>query len=271
MIASLVLVFVDHRYNALSEVRYQIARFLKPVTLVSDVPQQVAGWGELNLRSRDSLIQEIKVLRAQSLKLNRRLQKVASLSAENVRLRELLNSSKLVDEKVLIAEVVALDADPFRHKVQINKGFDDGVREGQPVLDARGLMGQVEKAGPNTAWVLLISDTSHAMPVQVNRNGVRAIAVGSGQLDKLWLLHVPNTADIEPEDLLVSSGLGGRFPAGYPVATVDSVVYDPGEPFALIEATPESHLDRGRYLLVVMASEESDSEAASSLSLSRSP
>lgn len=223
---------------------------------MADVPQRVDNWVELNMRSKSSLIQEVRELRAQSLVLHRRIQKFAALSAENLRLRELLNSSTLLEERVLIAQVIALDPDPFRHRVLINKGLKDGVAEGKSILDARGLVGQVDEVGPDTAWVILISDTSHAMPVQVNRNSVRAIAVGSGQLDKLWLLHVPNTADIQVDDLLVSSGLGGKFPAGYPVAKVSTVLHDPGEPFALIEAIPESLLDQGRYLLVVSTVEE---------------
>ena len=143
---SVALIFLDHRYDAFSILRYQFTELVEPLFVVADAPQQLSDWGETNLRSRESLVQEVKELRAQSLVLRRRIQQVSSLSAENVRLRELLNSSKAVDERVLIAEVIGLDPDPFRHKVLINKGYKDGVREGQSILDARGLMGQVESA-----------------------------------------------------------------------------------------------------------------------------
>jgi len=135
----------------------------------------------------------------------------------------------------------------------VNKGELDGVYKGQPVLDAQGLMGQVIEVLPYTSRVILIADSNHAIPVQVNRNGVRAIAVGSGQLNELVLIYVPDTADIKAGDMLVSSGLGNRFPQGYPVGVIKSVEHDPGEPFAIVSAEPSAYLDRSRHLLLVFS------------------
>jgi rod shape-determining protein MreC len=181
------------------------------------------------------------------------MQKLAALTEQNVRLRELLNSSALVNEKVEVAELIGMDPNPFTHRIIINKGERDGVVLGQPVLDARGLMGQVVELMPYTSRVLLLTDTTHSIPVQVNRNGLRAIASGTGNPERLELRHVADTADIKEGDLLVSSGLGQRFPAGYPVATVKEVIHDSGQPFAIVRAVPTAAFNRSRYLLLVFS------------------
>jgi rod shape-determining protein MreC len=133
---------------------------------------------------------------------------------------------------------------------------------GQPVLDARGLMGQVVELMPYTSRVLLLTDTTHSIPVQVNRNGLRAIASGTGNPERLELRHVADTADIKEGDLLVSSGLGQRFPAGYPVATVKEVIHDSGQPFAIVRAVPTAALNRSRYLLLVFSDTRTPEERA---------
>jgi rod shape-determining protein MreC len=133
---------------------------------------------------------------------------------------------------------------------------------GQPVLDARGLMGQVVELMPYTSRVLLLTDTTHSIPVQVNRNGLRAIASGTGNPERLELRHVADTADIKEGDLLVSSGLGQRFPAGYPVATVKEVIHDSGQPFAIVRAVPTAALNRSRYLLLVFSDGRSPEQRA---------
>ncbi|MBU2323899.1 MAG: rod shape-determining protein MreC, partial [Gammaproteobacteria bacterium] len=143
------------------------------------------------------------------------------------------------------------DPNPFTHRILIDKGERDGVFLGQPVLDASGLMGQVVEVMPYAARVLLLTDVTHSIPVQVNRNGLRAIATGTGNPERLELRHVADTADIKEGDLLVSSGLGQRFPAGYPVATVTEVIHDSGQPFAIVRAVPTANLNRSRYMLLV--------------------
>ena len=183
--------------------------------------------------------------------MQRRLQKLAALTEQNVRLRELLNSAALVDDDVLATELIGIDPNPFTHRILIDKGEKDGVVLGQPVLDARGLMGQVVEVMPYTSRVLLLTDTTHSIPVQVNRNGLRAIASGTGNPERLELRHVADTADIKEGDLLVSSGLGQRFPAGYPVAMVSEVIHDSGQPFAIVRAVPTATLNRSRYMLLV--------------------
>ena len=161
-----------------------------------------------------------------------------------------------------MAELIGMDPNPFTHRIVINKGERDGVVLGQPVLDARGLMGQVVELMPYTSRVLLLTDTTHSIPVQVNRNGLRAIASGTGNPERLELRHVADTADIKEGDLLVSSGLGQRFPAGYPVATVKEVIHDSGQPFAIVRAVPTAALNRSRYLLLVFSDNRTAEERA---------
>ncbi|MBP8237511.1 MAG: rod shape-determining protein MreC, partial [Pseudomonas sp.] len=200
---------------------------------------------------RSELTAENEKLKAEQLMMQRRLQKLAALTEQNVRLRELLNSAALVDDDVLATELIGIDPNPFTHRILIDKGERDGVVMGQPVLDARGLMGQVVEVMPYTSRVLLLTDTTHSIPVQVNRNGLRAIASGTGNPERLELRHVADTADIKEGDLLVSSGLGQRFPAGYHVAMVSEVIHDSGQPFAIVRAVPTAMLNRSRYMLLV--------------------
>jgi len=183
--------------------------------------------------------------------LQRHVQRLASLTAENARLRELLNSSALLDSSVLVAEIVAFDPDPSRMEVLIDKGSDDGLYPGQPVLDASGVMGQLVEVGRAQSRVILITDSRHGVPVEVSRNGVRSIAVGTGSAGKLSLQYLPITADVRKGDVLVSSGLGRIFPRGYPVATVVEVERTPGETFMTVEAQPAAALQRSRQVLLV--------------------
>nr|WP_082353983.1 rod shape-determining protein MreC [Marinagarivorans algicola] len=224
-----------------------------PFYKFADLPRDIAEWSRTRLISRDELIQKNEALRSELLVHQRKLQQLAFLAAENTRLRQLLNSADNLNHRVLVADLVGVAPDPNIHKVFINRGSDDGVYVGQPVVDATGLIGQVVNVSSNDSVVLLISDTSHAIPVQINRNGVRLIAEGRGSVFELGLRHVPSTLDIKEGDLLVSSGLGDIYPAGYPVATVQKITYDPGRPFAEVVAIPKAQLNRNRHVLLVFA------------------
>ena len=220
---------------------------------MADIPSKISSWGVENIRSAGTLIDENERLHAEALLLKAQVQKLASLEAENIRLRELLNSSAILDDSVLVGELIGLSPDPLRHEIIVNKGVEDGLYIGQPVIDALGLMGQIIEVGVLQSRVLLITDTSHSIPVQVNRNGVRSVAEGVGLLHELVLQHVAATTDIKVGDLLVSSGLGGRFPVGYPVAVVNEVTIDPGQSFATVRAQPNAALNRSRHVLLVFS------------------
>ena len=221
-----------------------------PFYWLADLPYRVTAWGGHTLRDWSSLQKENEELRQRTLVLEAKVEKMASLSAENARLRQLLNSSAHLDDSVLIAEMIGVSSDPSRHIVIINKGRDVGVYVGQAVIDARGLVGQVIEVSTYFSRVMLITDSTHAVPVQVNRNGVRAIAEGTGAIDELTLTHIAATMDIRVGDLLVTSGLGGHFPSGYPVAVVTSVDASSSN-FMKVTARPSALLDQSRYLLLI--------------------
>ena len=262
VVLSVALMVVDARFSLLKPVRSQMSLVLMQSYWIVDLPERMFQGVAGQFGSRTELIAENEKLKTEALLLQGRLQKLAALTEQNVRLRELLNSSALVNEKVEVAELIGMDPNPFTHRIIINKGERDGVVLGQPVLDARGLMGQVVELMPYTSRVLLLTDTTHSIPVQVNRNGLRAIASGTGNPERLELRHVADTADIKEGDLLVSSGLGQRFPAGYPVATVKEVIHDSGQPFAIVRAVPTAALNRSRYLLLVFSDGRSPEERA---------
>ena len=256
VIVSLLLIFTDFKFRQTDVVRSGLTTLVAPIQYVVDIPSRVMGWLDRTTADYQVLYEENDELKVQTLVLQRKLQKMTVLTAENIRLRELLNSAEQVDEDVTLATVIGIDPDPFTHEVVINKGTNEGVRVGYPLLDASGVMGQVISVSRFSGRVLLLTDSRHSIPVQINRNGVRAIAVGTGVSDELELLHLPDTADIVEGDILVTSGLGGRFPFGYPVATVGRVAHDPGQPFANIQVRPNAQLNRSRQVLLVMVREQ---------------
>lgn len=265
---SLVLMVLDHRFAHLQQVRSALAFVTYPLQVLADLPVTASLWLQEVTSSRSELLTQNEELRAQNLKLSAELQKFESLQAENIRLRNLLDASYKVGDRVLIAELSAVDLDPYKQQVVINKGAASGVYEGQAVLDADAVMGQIIQVTPFSSTVLLITDPSHSIPVQVLRSGLRTIAVGSGRVNALDLPYLPTNSDIREGDLLVTSGLGGKFPSGYPVARVTRVDRAPDNAFALISAEPAAHLDRSREVLVVWSVtppskplDESDNEA----------
>ncbi len=260
VVASLILMSVDHLSNYLDGVRSTLTVAVTPVVMVADLPGRTVDGVQDLLTTRDDMAQRIVDLESELLLMQARTEKMASLTAENNRLRALLGSAGKLEDNVLVAELIGVDPDPERHEIIIDKGSRENVFVGQPVLDASGLMGQVIEVGPFTSRVLLVSDPTHSVPVQVVRSNLRLIAQGGGSSRQLQLMHLQGTADIKVGDLLVSSGLGDRFPVGYPVGVVNRITHDPGEPFADATATPNALLDRTRHVLLVF--NESDETQA---------
>ncbi|GAB4346692.1 MAG: hypothetical protein Kow006_05580 [Gammaproteobacteria bacterium] len=256
VLGAIILMAVDHRQHRLEQVRSALSVIVYPIHYLVNLPLDLMQWMSESLQTRDQLQEENASLRAELKTLKAQMQKFAALEAENFRMRELLDSSFRLGDQVLIAELLAVDLDPYRHQVVINKGSRSGVFTGQPVVDAAGVTGQVIHVGPASATVMLLTDPAHAIPVQVNRNGLRAIALGTGSASRLNIPFLPNNADIKEGDLLISSGLGGRFPRGYPVAKVSRVQINPGEPFATVEAQPTAAVDRSREVLLVWPTEQ---------------
>lgn len=255
-VLSLALMVSDHHRQHAVWVRSALSVVVYPVrlavsTLFVDLPGDAVAW----LSTRDALIQESESLRHQLLVLGSRIERLQELEGENRRLRELLESSARIEDRVLVAGVLGVDIDPTSRGLVLDKGTQHGIRSGQSVIDANGILGQVEHAGPISSTVVLITDTSHALPVVLSRNGLRSIAVGGGATGNLDLAYVPKDADIEVGDLLVSSGLGGRFPAGYPAATVIKVETARGGSYAEVRLRPLANLKRAREVLVVFPSD----------------
>jgi len=248
---SVLLMFLDHREHHLEAVRDALSVAVYPVRLAVDLPSRGLSWLAESLSSRGRLLDENRRLRVERLEFLARLQRMEALQAENTRLRALLDSAPQVADRVLVANILSVDLDPFQHRLVVDKGSSDGAYVGQAMLDAGGIVGQITRVEPYSAEAILISDPSHATPVEVNRNGLRTIALGTGDSTHISLPFLPNNADVQVGDLLVSSGLGGAFPPGYPVARVSSIERLPGEPFANVAAEPTGSLNREREVLLV--------------------
>jgi len=251
MTVSILLMVLDHRQNHLDAARKAIGTAVYPIQVIVDAPFRLWDWLRESTTTRNDLQLEVSRLNAERLLTNARLQRFTALEAENARLRELLEARSQVRDEIRVAEIMAVDANPYRHNVVIDIGERDRVYDGQAIVDANGVVGQVIETGLSTSQAILISDPSHALPVEVNRNGLRTIAKGTGEFDRLDLPFLPNNADIQPGDLLVTSGLGGAFPAGYPVAIVATVNRIPQEPFADVTAVPSSALDQVREVMLI--------------------
>jgi len=248
---SVLLMSADHRTHSLQVLRTALATLLYPLQYAVHMPIEAGEWVARSFSTRRALLAENASLREERMRINSRLERSVDLESENRRLRSLLHSSARVANQVLIAGLLAVSGDPFSRRIVLDKGLTDGVTLGQSLIDSNGIMGQIVEVGPFSSSALLITDPSHALPVQINRTGLRAIAVGTGPLNELDLQHVPNNADVRVGDLLLTSGLGGRFPPGYPVGRVTRVKNDPGQPFAQIRAQPSARLERNREVLLV--------------------
>ncbi|MFQ2580772.1 rod shape-determining protein MreC [Aeromonas caviae] len=251
VIISVAAIVADSRFGVFSHVRVYLSSLVSPLQYIANAPGTLLDSMSTQVQTRADLIEQTKQQEQQLFTLRSRLLKMDQLEHENQRLRELLGSPVHKESRKMVAELLSVDSDPFSHQVLINKGALDGVYNGQPVINDQGVVGQVLHVGSTTSRVLLITDSSHGIPVRVLRNDLRAIASGSGELDKLELRNLPRNTDVQVGDLLVTSGLGGRFPEGYPVATVTRSDYVEGKPFAQIEAKPLVALDRLRYLLLL--------------------
>ncbi len=260
---SLLFMFLDHRDNHLGAVRDAISAAVYPLRVLVDAPARFWEWASESSQSRNELQLENSRLKAERLLTAARLQRFSAVEAENSRLRLLLDARQQVPDDVRVVEIMAVDANPFRHSIVLDIGNNDGAYDGQAIVDADGVIGQVMKAGPLATHAILISDPGHALLVEVNRNGLRTVAYGTGQFARLDLPGLPNNADIQVGDLLITSGLGGAFPSGYPVAVVDTVNRNPQEAFADVTAIPSAALDQiSEVMLIWSPRRENDTVAA---------
>jgi rod shape-determining protein MreC len=252
---SVALMVIDHRQHHLDSMRKSIGVAVYPLQVVVDAPFRLWRWLSESTADRDELQRQLARREAELVLTRAELQQLTALRAENDRLRDLLDARPRQRDEIRVAEIMAVDANPYRHNFVIDIGENEGAFTGQAIIDADGVIGQILTVGLNTSQAILISDPSHALPVEVSRNGLRTIAKGTGKFDRLELPFLPNNADIVAGDVLVTSGLGGAFPAGYPVAVVASVNRMPQESFADITAAPSSSLDQVREVLLIWPAE----------------
>lgn len=250
-ILCLSLIALDSRTQRLNSARDVISVAAMPLKMIVDAPRSLSSAFNEKLASRRAMREQLTMLSDERLRLATKLQKMSSLEIENDRMRDLLQSAERLEEEVLMAELLAVELNPNRHQVTLNRGTSNGSFEGQPLIDAQGVIGQVTEAHRYSSTATLLTDVGHAIPVEVNRSGVRSIAQGTGEMNHLRLNFVANEADIKIGDLLVSSGIGGKFPAGYPVAVVESVQRNAGQMFASVSAKPVGQFDRRRRVLLV--------------------
>jgi len=251
LICASTLMFLDHRLNTMQPVRSFLSTLVAPVQYLAVLPEQVLDRLVYLSTTRTTLREENKALKQELQELQMAVQRLNFLENENDRLRQLLGSDIRQASRRMAAEVVAVATDPFSHQVVINKGSANGVYEGQPVLDNRGILGQVMSVGRGTARVLLISDQSHALSLRAERNDIRVLARGTGDLQRLELVYIPHSSELEVGDKLMSSGLGGVYPEGYPVAEITEIDRDERLQYARVSARPFAQLDRIRTVLLL--------------------
>jgi len=251
LLLAIVLMMMDQRGHYVPRIRGVMELAFEPVFHVVGWPAEALQYLDQLARARRELIAENQRLQQQVLKIAGSVQTQAALQQENQRLRDLLEATQGRAYNFQFAEMKRVDLDPFAHKVWIDRGIDDGVVIGQAVIDGLGIVGQVEDVHRHLSTVRLISDPDHVLPVQINRTGLRTVAYGSGKTSQLLMPNVPLQADVSPGDMIVTSGLGDRFPPGFPVGEVERVERDSGETFATVYMRPFAALDRGREILLI--------------------
>ena len=251
VVLSFILLINDQRNNYLSILRNSIAIAIYPLQSAVEIPSRFTNWFHLRIKSKEILIQENQTLLSQQKINSSILQRYEALEQENERLKQILNAASNLDNKVEITRIISVNVNPYRHTIVIDKGERDGVYEGQVLLDADGVIGQILHTNFLTSEAILISDSDHALPVEINRNGLRTIVLGNGSYTKLDVPYIPNKADIEIGDLLVTSGLGGKFPSGYPVAKVEFIESDLSEQFYKVSAKPIAYLNQVREVMLL--------------------
>lgn len=258
---AITLMALDHRGRWVDQVHSISAGLVEPALFLLETPFAAARRIGEDLGARRDLAREVAELEQALLIRSARLGLLEDLAQENEELRSLLGAGERLEQEFIPAELMGVDLDPFAHRVVVKRGRLDGVKPGQPVLDSGGVLGQVERVDRLSARVILLTDPDHALPIQVRRTGARTIAYGSGSIDELRLNDLPMNIDLEPGDVLVTSGFGGRFLPGLPVGRVVSVDRTPGKPFASARVEPLASMDRSRHVLIVEVAEPAPAES----------
>jgi len=248
---AVALLVLDHRGGWLARLRAQATVLAQPLWSVAGLPARFGDVLSETAATRSGLVAENRTLRNALLLSGARVARLQTAAAENERLRQLLGAERRGGLDVQLAPILDIDLDPTRQRLVLDAGTRDGVSVGQSVIDAGGLVGQIIAVRPGSATVLLITDPDHAVPVIVARTGVRLVAYGQGRSDRLALPNIPLSGDLKVGDVVITSGLGGRFPAGFPVGKVVALHPDDSHAFLVGELEPAAQLDRGRDVLLL--------------------
>ncbi len=249
-----ILIAEDLRFKQFPELRQAVGIVVFPLQKIAYIPTNIYDQIE-KLIASFYLVEENQWLKQQYQEDREKLLKLQSLEAENVQLRKLLGAMQGIETdthtQAVMAEILYTPRDPFNHKITLNKGSQHDIKLGQAVIDDQGIVGQITRIYPWSSEVTLLIDKNHSVPVQVVRNGLRSVISGTGKQDALLLRYLSVNTDIIPGDLLVTSGIGGIYPPGIPVATVDKIERDPVDDFAHIIGTPIAGVDRNRQVLIL--------------------
>ncbi len=247
---------LDHRVPVFKQLRSGLSVVAAPVQYVVDWPTHLLTRVADNFTSQQALIEENARLKVEKILLLAQLQTLMALEKENAQLRDLDEAGKKTNQKILIARILAVDSAPYIHEVVLDRGSSQGVYVGQPVLNATGLMGQIVAVGPLTSRLMLLSDSRSAIPVEIERNSVRSMVVGTGDANNVYLNYVPETTDVQVGDKLLTSGLGLRYPPGYPVGTIVQVIHNGGDSFLTIQIKPAADLEQSRLVILLWPKQE---------------
>jgi len=258
-ILAIFLMVTDNHLHFCVKIRSSLSIIVAPIQYLVNFPIKFIDQIDGYLTSQHKLLEENTQLHNKQLLLQAKIQKFIALEKENAQLRALLSSAVHVDAQILVAQILAVNLNPFEQQIILDKGKRAKIYLGQPVLDAYGVMGQIIDVGPVTSRAILVTSPRSAIPIQDSRNGIRAIAVGEGYSGEMKLIYVTETTDIKPGDLLVTSGLGSKFPIGYPVGVVNTVKHIPGERFAEIKVTPSAKLNFSREVLLIWSEKSTQS------------
>ncbi|MGJ4729718.1 rod shape-determining protein MreC, partial [Luteimonas sp. SDU101] len=248
---SVLLIVLDHRGGWLERVRSTAGVAVQPLWQLAGLPARLGQTVRDDAVTRSLLADDNRRLRNELLMMGARQARLQVEADENARLRGLLGAATRHGLDVQLAPILDVDLDPSRQRLLLNAGSRDGVRQGQSVIDAGGLVGQIIAVTPGTATVLLLTDLDHAVPVSISRTGVRLVAYGVGRSDRLEVRNIPVSSDVKAGDVVVTSGLGGRFPPGFPVGTLVDLRPDDSQAFLVGELAPAAQLDRGRDVLLL--------------------
>lgn len=258
LLCSTLFIFFDHKMNTFEVSKGYLQSLVSPLQYIATTPKLLMNWASTNITTHARLIEENQAYKINELRFKEELMQLDNVKQENNRLRLLLSSPLRSNMKKMVAEVISVNSDPYTHQIVINRGTQDGVYEGQPVLDDQGIVGQIISVGTITSRVILITDVKHAVPVRVRRNGVRLIASGMGDIDQLEHNFVSHSIDIRMGDILVTSGLGGKYPEGYPVSQINYVSKNESQAFITLRSKPVANIDRIRYLLLLWSNKTND-------------